>query len=54
MTKIKVINVDFIPKCPYCEKELEELGSLSTGVLSVTKIIVCPHCRKILGPIYMY
>ncbi|HEY5586863.1 MAG TPA: hypothetical protein VIK78_20530 [Ruminiclostridium sp.] len=52
MARAKLVSVDFIPKCPYCEKELEQIGSLSTGILSVTKIIVCPYCRKILGSVY--
>jgi len=52
MSKTKLISVDFIPICPYCERELEEIGSMSTGFLSVTKIIVCPFCRKILGSVY--
>lgn len=30
MAKTKLIRVDFLPKCPYCEKELEEIGSVST------------------------
>jgi uncharacterized Zn-finger protein len=52
MASTKLVNVDFIPICPYCEKELEEIGSLSTGIFSATKIIVCPYCRKILGSVY--
>lgn len=52
MAIVKIVKVDFVPKCPYCERELEEVGSLSTGVLSVTKVLVCPHCRKILGSVY--
>jgi hypothetical protein len=52
MSKSKLINVDFLPKCPHCEKELPEVGIVSTGALSITKILVCPHCKKVLGPIY--
>ena len=52
MAKTKVISVDFLPICPYCETELEEIGKASTGALSATKILVCPHCRKILGTVY--
>lgn len=52
MAKIKLISVDFLPKCPYCEKELKEIGSISAGAFSITKILICPYCKKILGPIY--
>lgn len=52
MSKVKIVPVDFLPKCPYCEREIEEIGIVSTGALSVTKILVCPHCRKIIGPVY--
>lgn len=52
MAKIKIIPIDFLPKCPHCEKELEIIGIASTGALSATKLFVCPHCRKIIGPVY--
>ena len=51
MSKSKIVSVDFLPKCPYCEKELEEIGCVKTGTLSYTKILVCPYCRKVLGPV---
>ena len=52
MSKTKIVSVDFLPKCPYCEMELEGIGSISTGAFSITNILVCPYCRKVLGPVY--
>ncbi len=52
MSSVKIVKVDFTPKCPYCERELEEVGTVSTGVLSATKVLVCPFCRKIIGTVY--
>lgn len=31
MAKIKIISVDKIPLCPYCEKELDTIEQVSKG-----------------------
>lgn len=41
---------DFKPKCPHCEKELENI--ISTQVESTfgkRYIYACPECKKVLG-----
>ena len=44
---------DLAPKCPYCEKELEEVYMKRRGVgffFADRKVIFfCPHCLKVLG-----
>ena len=42
---------DFLPVCPHCEKEMDELLALrlATSVLSKGLLYCCPHCRKVLG-----
>lgn len=52
MTEVSIVKMDVTPKCPYCEKDLDQIGKVNTGFLSVTKILICPHCKKVLGTIY--
>jgi uncharacterized protein with PIN domain len=50
MAKIKVIETDEVPVCPYCEKELSEVHNAKQGSLVERhNICFCPHCRKVLG-----
>ena len=50
-------EVDYDPKCPYCDKEIEHLkihhseASRFLGLKLSAKLGVfsCPHCRRILG-----
>ena len=49
MSKIKIVDTDTIPKCPYCEKELETIERAYTGMLSSNVIYICPHCKKLLS-----
>ena len=46
---MKTIEKDFIPICPFCEKELEKLIRVKRGWFELNQIICCPHCRKIVG-----
>ncbi|MBD3335895.1 MAG: hypothetical protein GF355_10305 [Candidatus Eisenbacteria bacterium] len=40
-----------VPKCPACNKSLEKLWikKKGMGVLEQKQIIICPHCRVLLG-----
>ena len=51
MAKIKVIETDEVPVCPYCEKELSEIHVKRNQGSPVERhnICFCPHCRKVLG-----
>ena len=49
MAKVKMVDVeDKYPVCPYCNKDMETIERIKTGVLSSTAIYICPHCRKLL------
>lgn len=52
MGTVKIVNVDYLPVCPHCSTELDEIGSVTTGFLAATRVLVCPHCRKVLGTVY--
>jgi glutaredoxin len=53
MAKIKVIETDEIPVCPYCEKELSEFHvntkQSSWSLVERHYVCFCPHCRKVLS-----
>ncbi len=49
MPRIKLVETDELPKCPYCENTLETIEKSHTGMLSSTIIYICPHCKKILS-----
>ena len=37
-------------KCPYCDGEIVDIGSLySFAQAEPIVVVLCPHCRKILG-----
>ncbi len=37
-------------KCPYCEHEITEFASeYSYAQAEIIVVVMCPHCRKILG-----
>ncbi len=37
-------------KCPYCEHEIAEFASeYSYAQAEIIVVVMCPHCRKILG-----
>jgi hypothetical protein len=40
-----------IPKCPKCEKDLDEIWvkSKGTGFVKKEQILMCPYCRIFLG-----
>ncbi|MFH1700227.1 MAG: hypothetical protein ABIE07_06535 [Candidatus Zixiibacteriota bacterium] len=43
---------DLLPKCPFCEKEINQLFSKSKGIPWIEGkniIYFCPHCLKVLG-----
>ena len=51
MATIKLTKTDFIPKCPYCEKELKEIKrtvKYSSGSIAHV-IYACSFCKKVLG-----
>ena len=40
------------PICPYCGEEIKEMKYFEqTGIvrMKVVRIVVCPHCMKVLG-----
>ena len=56
----KFAEEDFIPVCPYCEKEIERVVALETEKKGGKKrwwnpktykeiVIACPECKKIVG-----
>lgn len=47
--KIKFVEVDTLPICPFCEKELSEINTFSKGVFIQSVIYSCPHCKKVLS-----
>lgn len=50
MAKIKIVNVDKIPLCPYCEEELDIIEKVEKDeFLSSTVIYICPYCNKLLS-----
>lgn len=49
MSKIKIVDTETIPKCPYCEKELEIIERSFTSMLSSNVVYICPHCKKLLS-----
>lgn len=50
MEKIKIINSnESIPICPYCEKQLTTIEKINKGILDLSVIYLCPHCKKVLG-----
>jgi transposase-like protein len=46
---VNIIEIDDIPKCPYCERDLDEIGKVARGVFAATNVYICPHCKKVLG-----
>jgi len=48
---IKDAPADDIPKCPKCEKDLDEIWMKSkrTVFVSQQQILMCPHCKSFLG-----
>lgn len=49
MAKVKMVDVeDKYPVCPYCNKDMDTIERIKTGVMSSTVIYICPHCRKLL------
>lgn len=52
MSKISIVEVDYLPVCPHCEKEMEEIAKINRGIFAYVNIYVCPHCRKVLGTTY--
>jgi len=47
--KIKLVDIDHKPICPFCEAELDQIGKISGGLREGSVTSICPHCRKILG-----
>ena len=50
---VKMVDapVGAIPKCPKCEKDLDEIWMKfkGTGFVKKEQIIMCPHCKSFLG-----
>jgi predicted HNH restriction endonuclease len=43
---------DLVPKCPHCEKALNEVYVQKKGVgviLARSSVFFCPNCHKVLG-----
>jgi len=49
MSKIKIIDVDVVPVCPYCKKDLNIINQTSKGVFENKYVFTCPYCRAILS-----
>lgn len=49
MIKIKIVESNTKPKCPYCEKELDCIEVIDKGFFEQTMIYTCPFCKKILS-----
>jgi glutaredoxin len=49
MAKIKIIETDSKPKCPYCKKELDAIEKKTKGWLTTMTIYMCPHCKAVLS-----
>ena len=47
-----VKQVESLPLCPHCERELSHVYVRAEGagfVVARNAIYFCPHCRKVLG-----
>ena len=42
---------DFLPVCPYCEKQIDHIVARRTSSTLLNKRLIhcCPHCYKVLG-----
>lgn len=49
MAKIEFENIDILPLCSHCERELDKIYRVHKGIFSTTVVYICPHCRKILS-----
>lgn len=53
MAKIKIIEVEEIPICPFCKEELREINvnskHASWSLVERHYVCFCPHCRRILS-----
>ncbi len=51
MAKIKIVEVDEAPVCPYCEKELEEIrvNTKQASLVESHNVYSCSHCKKVIG-----
>ena len=40
-----------VPRCPKCEADLDTLWlkTKGAGIFSQMQIVMCPHCRTLLG-----
>ena len=49
--KIEEAPKDVVPKCPKCDTELDTvwIKFKGTGIIEQKQIIMCPHCRALLG-----
>lgn len=43
--------VNVLPCCPHCKKDLDKIWVKSSGLgfKGQKEILLCPHCRSILG-----
>lgn len=46
--KIELVDMEQLPLCPYCEKELSSIA-FKDKAWGARSVYACPHCRKILG-----
>lgn len=47
-TRIKRIKMEFVPRCPHCERELHEIAERSS-FWGNQNLLACPECHKVLG-----
>lgn len=49
--KITEAPGDALPRCPHCSEDLPEVWVKikGLGVLEQQKILMCPHCRAVIG-----
>lgn len=54
MAKVELIEVDVLPICPHCSKELDVIACIVKGFFAISKIYICPHYRRILSIGYSF
>ena len=46
--KIETVEMDFEPRCPYCDEELKQMAVIARA-LNNRDVYACPHCRRLLA-----
>lgn len=46
---MEIVEVEEIPGCPYCKKQLTTIWQITRGLFIDTVVFMCPLCRAFLG-----